>query len=114
MDTDNKNQRTLLSLALIASLSATALFVASAEEKPASDDTVPVAATALPGDAQAMPVIELPTTTTLAGDPTVDAGKAMSEDAPLDPAHYTWHPRASPPRAAVILALFPRQQIHVY
>ncbi len=114
MDTDNKNQRTLLSLALIASLSATALFVASAEEKPASDDSVPVAATALPGDAQAMPVIELPTTTTLAGDPTVDAGKAMSEDAPLEPGDYTWHPEASPAGEVVILVSLPRQEMNVY
>src|SRR3546814_504020 len=114
MDTDNKNQRTLLSLALIASLSATALFVASAEEKPASDDSVPVAATALPGDAQAMPVIELPTTSTLAGDPTVDAGKAMSEDAPLEPGDYTWHPEASPAGEVVILVSLPRQEMNVY
>src|SRR3546814_15562215 len=106
MDTDNKNQRTLLSLALIASLSATALFVASAEEKPASDDSVPVAATALPGDAQAMPVIELPTTSTLPGDPTVAAGTAMSEGPPLEPAANTCTPRAPPAGDAGIPARF--------
>ena len=40
MDTNNKNQRTLLSLALLASLSATALFVASAEEPSTSDEAI--------------------------------------------------------------------------
>ena len=114
MDTNNKNQRTLLSLALLASLSATALFVASADENPASDETIAVSATALPGNTHATPVIELPATTTLAGDPTVDADKAMSEDSPLEPGAYTWHPDASPAGEVVILVSLPRQEMNVY
>ena len=93
MKTKQKNQRSLLSLALLVSLSATALFVASADEKETNAfDVAAAAATAAPPAAVAeavhvptSPVIELPPTTTLAGDPTVDADKALSDEAPLEP-----------------------------
>ena len=123
MKTNNKNQRTLLSLALIASLSATALFVASAEEQVVVDAGVtmsPAAHVASPASIQApaaiptSPVIELPPTTTVAGDPTVDATKAISAEAPLEPGDYTWNPEASPSGEVVILVSLPKQELSVY
>ena len=71
MKTNNKTQQTVLSLALLASLSATAFFVASAEEKQptsaASFDATVAAAPAIarPGTVATSPVIELPPTTTV-------------------------------------------------
>ena len=115
MDTNNKNPRTLLSLALLASLSATALFVASAEEPSTSDEAIVATTTkAVPASLDTPPVIELPPTTTLAGDPAVDADKAMSEEAPLEPGDYTWHPETSPAGEVVILVSLPKQEMNVY
>jgi hypothetical protein len=120
MKTNNKNQRTLLSLALLASLSATALFVASAEEAPARN-----AATADAGGGiverapqrpavEVSPVIELPAADTLAGDPADDAASAASGEPPLEPGDYVWHPEASPNGDVVILVSLPRQELDVY
>ena len=120
MKTNNKTQQTVLSLALLASLSATAFFVASAEEKQAAtsasfDATVAAApAIARPGTVATSPVIELPPTTTVAGDPTIDAEKAMSDDAPLAPGEFDWHPEASPAGEVVVLVSIPKQEMNVY
>src|SRR5690606_13073354 len=121
MDNTHKKQlRTSLSLALAAALSATVLFVASAEEKPAAGTdtamtTLGVAST-MPaaGNVPTAPVIELPPTATLAGDPSVDADRAMTDEAPLEPGEYDWNPQAAPSGEVVILVSLPRQELHVY
>ena len=122
MDNTHKKQlRNSLSLALAGVLSATVLFVASAEEKPASGDTA-IAANALPvasttpaaGALPTAPVIELPPTATLAGDPTVEADRALTDVAPLEPGEYDWNPQAAPSGEVVILVSLPRQELHVY
>src|SRR5690606_41973219 len=89
MDNTHKKQlRTSLSLALAAALSATVLFVASAEEKPAAGTdtamtTLGVASTTpAAGTVPTAPVIELPPTATLAGDPIGDRDRALPADAP--------------------------------
>jgi lipoprotein-anchoring transpeptidase ErfK/SrfK len=118
--TPRKHIRKLLTLALLASLSATAALVAaSAEEngpRAALDTTVPAATTVSvqPGAIAAQPVIELPEPPTIAGDPRVDSTRAMSVEAPLQPGEYEWHPEASPAGEMVILVSIPNQEIHVY
>ena len=122
MKTTTRTQRNFLTVALLASLSATALFVASAEESrpgmaagnavaAAFDPGAPMPA---PADIPVAPVIELPPTTTLAGDPTVEAAVATSAEAPLAPGDFVWHPEASPAGDVVILVSIPRQELHVY
>jgi len=115
MKTKQTTQRSFLSLALLASLSATALFVASAEEKQGPLESLVASAPApAPANIPTSPVIELPPTTTLAGDPTVDADKALSAEAPLEPGDFTWTPEASPGGEVVILVSLPAQELNVY
>ena len=121
MDNTHKKQlRTSLSLALAAALSATVLFVASAEEKPAAGTdtamtTLGVASTTpAAGNVPTAPVIELPPTATLAGDPTVEADRALTDESPLEPGEYDWNPQAAPSGEVVILVSLPRQELHVY
>ena len=122
MKTKQKNQHSILSLALLVSLSATALFVASADEKETNAfDVAAAPAAAAPPAAVAeavhvptSPVIELPPTTTLAGDPTVDADKALSDEAPLEPGEFTWNPEAAAGGEVVILVSIPAQELNVY
>ena len=117
MKTKTANPRKVLSLALLASFAATALFVASAEESHTSAPATPTVfeiASPATGNVAVEPVIDLPEPATIAGDPTVDPQMALSAEAPLQPGEYEWHPEASQSGEVVVLVSIPRQELHVY
>ena len=117
MKTTTSNRRNALSLALLASFAATALFVASAEENPAPAPpapSVPAITGPASGNVAVEPVIELPEPPTIAGDATIDPQMALGAEAPLAPGEYEWHPEASPSGEVVVLVSIPRQELHVY